>query len=123
MDIGSINAYLTNLSQMDFPFFINWTIPFPILGFWGIFKRNFCKQTAENLIRQRILLGGYGFKSYYNFALTLFILDKCKQILLQKVKTLLKCHIMQYFIRVCIVWKIKTNIHHRNASEFRNFHM
>ena len=39
----------------------NWTSPFPILGlldgiqFYSNFKRNYCKQTVENLIRRRIL--------------------------------------------------------------------
>ena len=44
---------------MFFPVIINWTSPFPILGLLGdIFhfhsylKRNFCKQTVENLIRR-----------------------------------------------------------------------
>ena len=47
---------------MYFPILINWTSPFPILGllggifyFYSNFKRNFCKQTVENLIRRRIL--------------------------------------------------------------------
>ena len=47
---------------MDFPISINWTSSFPILWLLGgifhlysIFKRNFCKQTVQNLIRCRIL--------------------------------------------------------------------
>ena len=47
---------------MEFPTVFNWTSPFPILGkfggifyFYSNFKRNFCKQTVENLIRCRVL--------------------------------------------------------------------
>ena len=47
---------------MYFPILINWTSPFTILvllggifQFYSNFKRNFCKQTVENLIRRRIL--------------------------------------------------------------------
>ena len=47
---------------MYFPIIINWTSPFPILGllggivhFYSNFKRNFCKQTVENLTRRCIL--------------------------------------------------------------------
>ena len=43
------------------PILINWTSPFPIFGLLGeIFhfnsnlKRNFCKETVENLVRQHI---------------------------------------------------------------------
>ena len=35
--------------------------------------------------------------------LTFFILDTGKHILWQTVKTQMKCHIRQHFIRVCIV--------------------
>ena len=55
-------SYLTHLCRMYFPILINWTSPFPILGLLGgifhfhsNFKRNFCKQTVENLIRRRVL--------------------------------------------------------------------
>ena len=47
---------------MEFPTVMNWTIPFPILGFlcgifhfYSNFKRKFCNQTVENQIRRRIL--------------------------------------------------------------------
>ena len=48
---------------MYFPIVINRTSPFPILQrllggifhFYSNFKRNFCKQTMENLIRRRLL--------------------------------------------------------------------
>ena len=53
---------LTHLCRMYFPIQINWMSPFPILGlsggvfnFYSNFKRNFCKQTVENLIRCHIL--------------------------------------------------------------------
>ena len=53
---------LTHLCRMYFPILINWISPFPVLGLLGgifhfcsNFKRNFCKQTVENLIRRRIL--------------------------------------------------------------------
>ena len=49
---------LTHICQMYFPILINWTSQFPILVFVGgifhfnsNFKRNFCNQTVENLIR------------------------------------------------------------------------
>ena len=55
---------LTHLCRMYFPIIINWTSPYPILGlfggifhFYSIFKRNFCKQTVENLIRRRFFCG------------------------------------------------------------------
>ena len=42
---------------MEFPAPINWTSPFPFQGLYGgifhlysNFKRNFCKQTVENLV-------------------------------------------------------------------------
>ena len=57
----SINS-LTHLCRMYFPILINWTSPFPILGllggifhFYSNFKRHFCKQTVENLIRCCVL--------------------------------------------------------------------
>ena len=60
--VASIFLSLTHLSRMYFPIPINWSSPFPILGLLGgvfhlysNFKRNFCKQTVENLIRRRIL--------------------------------------------------------------------
>ena len=44
------------------PPLINWTSPFPFLGFlsgilhfYSNFKRNFCLQTVEHLIRRRVL--------------------------------------------------------------------
>ena len=50
------------LCRMYFPTLINWTCPFPIFGLLGVifnfystFKRNFCKQTVDNLIRRRVL--------------------------------------------------------------------
>ena len=53
---------LTHLCQMYLPILINWTSPFSILGllggifhFYSNLKRNFCKQTVENLIRRHIL--------------------------------------------------------------------
>ena len=66
---GIFNPFIPNV----FPIFINWTSPFPILGllggiiyFYSNFKRNFCKQTVENLIRRRVLwtLGLYLVKDY-----------------------------------------------------------
>ena len=55
-------AELTHLCTIYFPILINWTSPFPILGllggifhFYSNFKRNFCKQIEENLIRHCIL--------------------------------------------------------------------
>ena len=52
----------THLCKMYFPININWTSLFPILVLLGgifhfdsNFKRNFCNQTVENLIRRRIL--------------------------------------------------------------------
>ena len=54
------HRWLTHLCRMYFPIIINWTSPFTILGlvgdifhFYSYFKRNFCKQTVENLIRRR----------------------------------------------------------------------
>ena len=53
---------LTHLCRMYFPILINLTSPFPSLGllggisnFYSKFKRNFCLQTVENLIRRRVL--------------------------------------------------------------------
>ena len=53
---------LTHLCRMHFSILIIWTSPFPNLGvlggifhFYSNFKRNFCEQTVENLIRRRIL--------------------------------------------------------------------
>ena len=53
---------LTHLCRMEFLIVMNWTSQFLILGllcgifhFYSNFKRNFCKQTVENLIRRRIL--------------------------------------------------------------------
>ena len=53
---------LTHLCLIYFLILIDWTSPFPILGllggifhFYSNFKRNFCKQTGENLIRRRVL--------------------------------------------------------------------
>ena len=53
---------LTHLCQIYFPILIDWTSPFPILGlldgifhFYSNFKRHFCKQTVENLIRRPVL--------------------------------------------------------------------
>ena len=53
---------LTHLCRIYFPIIINWTSPFPNLGllggtfhFYSNFKRNFCKQRVENLIRRRVL--------------------------------------------------------------------
>ena len=55
---------LTHLCRMYFPILINWTSPFPILGllggifhFYSNFKRNFCLQTVENLIRRDVWSG------------------------------------------------------------------
>ena len=52
-------GHLTHLCWIYYPILINWTSPFPILGllgrifhFYSNFKRNFCKQTVENLIRR-----------------------------------------------------------------------
>ena len=60
LDISISN--LTNLWRMYFPILINWTSPFPIVGllggifhFYSDFKRNFCKQIVENLIRRHVL--------------------------------------------------------------------
>ena len=55
-------SILTFLCQIYFPILINRVSPFPILGllggiFYSIFKRNFCKQTVENLIRRHVLRG------------------------------------------------------------------
>ena len=54
----SINPFM----PMYFPIPINWTSPIPILRLLGgsfhlysNFKRNFCKQTVENLIRRTFL--------------------------------------------------------------------
>ena len=56
------HSRLTHLCRMHFPILINWTSLFPILGllggifhFYSSFKRSFCKQTVENLIRRRVL--------------------------------------------------------------------
>ena len=50
---------LTYLSRMDFPTLIRRTSPFLFVGwyfyFYSNFKRNFCKQTVENLIRRHAL--------------------------------------------------------------------
>ena len=53
--------FLTHLCQMDFPISINRTSSFPILGLLGCifrfhsnFKRTFCMQTVESLIRRLI---------------------------------------------------------------------
>ena len=53
---------LTHLFRMYFPILIDWTSQFPILWllggifhFYSNFKRKFCKQTVENLIRRRVL--------------------------------------------------------------------
>ena len=57
---NSVN--LNPFMPMVFPPSINWTSQFPILGllggvfhFYSNFKRNFCKQTVENLIRGCVL--------------------------------------------------------------------
>ena len=62
-----LNPCLTNLCQMDFPIFINWTSSFPIKGLsGGIFhfysncNRTLCKQTLETLLRHRILQANIG---------------------------------------------------------------
>ena len=54
----AINPFM----PMFFPIPINWTSPFPVLELldgsfhlYSNFKRNFCKQTVENLIRRRVL--------------------------------------------------------------------
>ena len=50
---------LTHLCRMEFPILMNWIIPFPfwvvggIFHYYSNFKRNFCLQTVENLIRRR----------------------------------------------------------------------
>ena len=61
-EICSRNRYLTHLSRMNFPISIGRTSLFQIIGvlsgiyhFYSNFKRNFCKQTVENLIRCRVL--------------------------------------------------------------------
>ena len=53
---------LTYLSRMGFPTIINWASLFPYQGLLGgilllysNFNRTFCKQTAETLIRRRVL--------------------------------------------------------------------
>ena len=53
---------LTHICRMYFSIYINWTSPFPILEllgdifhFYSNFKRNFSKQTVENLTRRRLL--------------------------------------------------------------------
>ena len=58
---------------MEFPILINWTSPFSILGLLGgifrfqsNFKRNFCKQTVENLIRYCLLWRLSGFALFAN---------------------------------------------------------
>ena len=50
------------LDSYFFAVFINWTSPFPNLGllggifhFYSNFKKHFCKQTVENLIRCLVL--------------------------------------------------------------------
>ena len=46
----------THLCRMFFPLLINWMSPLGcIFQFYSNFKRNFCLQTVENLIRRRIL--------------------------------------------------------------------
>ena len=68
LNISGIGYYdpwyyrLTHLSRMYFRIFIDETRPFPILGllggifliFYSLFKRDFCMQTVENLIRRRV---------------------------------------------------------------------
>ena len=51
---------------MEFPTSINWASPFPFQGlfggifhFYSFFKRNFCKQTVENLIGRRVFAASY----------------------------------------------------------------
>ena len=57
-----VQCVLTHLCRMYFPILINWMSPFPVLGllggifhFFSNFKRNFCKQTVENMIRRHTL--------------------------------------------------------------------
>ena len=54
---------LTHSCRMYFPILSNWMRPFPFLRllhgifhFNSNFKRNFCKQTVENLVRRSVLL-------------------------------------------------------------------
>ena len=60
--VAHSHVSLTHICLMDFPFLINLTIPFPILGLLGgifnfylKFDRTFCKQAVETLIRHSVL--------------------------------------------------------------------
>ena len=55
-------TFVAHLSRMEFPPIINWASLFPfqgllsgILHFYSNSNRTFCKQTAETLIRRRVL--------------------------------------------------------------------
>ena len=63
IDMTLFSKCFTHLYRMHFPILINWMSPFPILGLLGgifhldsIFKRNFCKQTVENLAASDLVL-------------------------------------------------------------------
>ena len=119
---------------MHFPILINWTSSFPIIGllggilnFYSNFKRNFCEQTVENLIRCPVLWRLMWFCTVCRCptkrtlglnGLSLFILDTGKQVHWQIVKTQMKCHIKQHKHQGlhCSLFKIKTIIRDRNTS-------
>ena len=60
--IWYISRYLSHKAEWNFPLILTGPVHFPFKPCWVVFfhfysnfKRNFCKQTVENLIRRRVL--------------------------------------------------------------------